>query len=514
MAAEPVAPLASPSQQPRLGAALVTLAFAAISLPIVLHHAMWRDEMQAWLLARDSGSVLDLLHNLKYEGHPPLWHLLLMPLTRLFASPMAMQLLHLGISSTTVYVLVRHAPFSWPKKLLLVLSYYLFYEYSVLARNYSLAVLAIFLFCAGFPARHRRFLPVVLALCFLTQTNAFGLVMAIVLAGALALELVVDRARLAEQPNVAARRYIGGLIVVALFIALAIDQVRPPADSMFVGWQFGLTEDAFRRTSYALVGGYAPVPMLVLNYWNSDILLYTDPGLAVAAVVVVVILVVLYAVTLADRPLALLVYAGCTLSILAFLHIVLTSHALRHYGYLFIALVMSEWLRPSCREVVPPLAVLSRRLARFLPAGLGLLFAVQAVSGVLAAGMDRLFVFSNASRVADYLQHGPFADRMLAAWKDFSATAIVGYLGDRPFYYPESRHTGSFIRWDRTRQTISAAEVIERARREGERLRKPVVLVVNQPIDPTLARQQHLVELAHFQDAVVYDENFWVYEIE
>ncbi|MBQ7782588.1 MAG: hypothetical protein IJ368_01325, partial [Oscillospiraceae bacterium] len=50
---------------------------------IVLHiftaffHEPWYDEAQAWLIARDA-SYYDILFDIPhYEGHPPLWHLIL-----------------------------------------------------------------------------------------------------------------------------------------------------------------------------------------------------------------------------------------------------------------------------------------------------------------------------------------------------------------------------------------------------------------------------------------------------
>ena len=59
---------------------------------------MWRDEIQAWLLVRDSADIFSLSQNLKYEGHPGLWHYLLFPLTRIFNDPFYMQVLNLIIS--------------------------------------------------------------------------------------------------------------------------------------------------------------------------------------------------------------------------------------------------------------------------------------------------------------------------------------------------------------------------------------------------------------------------------
>ena len=51
-------------------------------LSFILCHENWRDEAQAWLLARDL-SIPELFEQMSYEGHPCLWHLLLMPLVRL-----------------------------------------------------------------------------------------------------------------------------------------------------------------------------------------------------------------------------------------------------------------------------------------------------------------------------------------------------------------------------------------------------------------------------------------------
>ena len=87
------------------------------------HHELWRDEVQEWLLARDSSSAIDLLSCQKYEGHPALWQLLLMPLTRAFGAAIAMQVLNLLVATATVYLLVRWSPFTRLQKVLLSFGY-------------------------------------------------------------------------------------------------------------------------------------------------------------------------------------------------------------------------------------------------------------------------------------------------------------------------------------------------------------------------------------------------------
>src|SRR5688572_19125283 len=104
-------------------AALLVLAVLRVAF-----HEPWRDELHAWLFARNSSSLLDLAHNLRYEGHPILWYLPLWGLARLTANPVAMQVLLVAISTATAWVVLRHAPFSRVERVLLVLGYFFFYE--------------------------------------------------------------------------------------------------------------------------------------------------------------------------------------------------------------------------------------------------------------------------------------------------------------------------------------------------------------------------------------------------
>jgi hypothetical protein len=86
--------------------------FVALGLLGILHHEMWRDELEIWLIARDSDSLRHLLHNMRTEGHPALWYLLVYAVSRLSSDPISMQLLHLAIGCCSVGLILRYAPFS------------------------------------------------------------------------------------------------------------------------------------------------------------------------------------------------------------------------------------------------------------------------------------------------------------------------------------------------------------------------------------------------------------------
>src|SRR5262245_47165629 len=75
------------------------VAFVAVVGIAMWRHEMWRDELQAWMIARASHSVPNLLDNIRYEGHPALWYLLLLPLTKISGAPWVMQLAQLAIAT-------------------------------------------------------------------------------------------------------------------------------------------------------------------------------------------------------------------------------------------------------------------------------------------------------------------------------------------------------------------------------------------------------------------------------
>ena len=160
--------------------------FAIVSLIGILRHEMWRDELYAWMLARESSSLAELLFKLRHEGHPALWHLCLYGLQGLSQNPIIMQIFHWEIAVVNIVLLNGYAPFRRSHKILLSFSYFFLYEYALLSRNYSLSVLFLFLFCAIYTSarlRGRRlYVPALaLSLVALAHTTAFGLLLSFAL---------------------------------------------------------------------------------------------------------------------------------------------------------------------------------------------------------------------------------------------------------------------------------------------------------------------------------------------
>lgn len=136
---------------------------------MIRHHEPWADEAQAWMLAR-SLSLWQLFHTyLHYEGSPGLWHLLLWCLVRLHVSYSGMHWVSGLIAVCGVYVLLFHAPLPRWFKFALPFSFFIAYQYAVVARNYVLVPLLIFAVAALWKRS-----PVLLALLLGLLANVAG----------------------------------------------------------------------------------------------------------------------------------------------------------------------------------------------------------------------------------------------------------------------------------------------------------------------------------------------------
>ena len=153
--------------------------FAVLLTLVSVFHEPWFDEAEAWQIAK-CASLKDILFTIPhYEGHPPLWHLVLLIPVRL-GVPFEVGLKTVGILFSTVAaaLLIFRSPFPRFVRLLLPFSYFLFYQYGVIVRPYCMMMAAFYLLAMVFSAKDARPWRFMLALLFLCLCSAYGVVFA------------------------------------------------------------------------------------------------------------------------------------------------------------------------------------------------------------------------------------------------------------------------------------------------------------------------------------------------
>lgn len=91
---------------------IVLIVYVAAHLGMALVHEPFFDEAEAWQIARCVTLRTLFLETTHYEGHPPLWHLILMPFAKAGAPyELSLTLVSLLFMGTAVFLILRYAPF-------------------------------------------------------------------------------------------------------------------------------------------------------------------------------------------------------------------------------------------------------------------------------------------------------------------------------------------------------------------------------------------------------------------
>jgi hypothetical protein len=498
-----------PRRPDRIFAALVVCVYLPVAIFAIAHHEMWRDELHCWLVARDSPTPWDVVRNRAYDGQPPLWYLLLWLLRRVTHDVRAMQIVHVTIATTVVWVFASRAPFGRPLRAIFPFGYFLAYEYVALSRGYGLALLLALLLCVNHPRRLERPVRTALLLGALALTTTVSTVVA----AAYTAVLVVDAVRLVRRRDPTTWRALVPIAVgAAAFVAAALC-AWPPGDSTVahVGWPHEMPDD-FAPTR--LLVALFPIPRPYFYFWNSNALLSFEPFRPIAVPVALALATWILFVLSRRREAALLFAAG-VLGLMVLFGLVYGGDV-RHHGFLFVLLLMGAWL---ANETPGPAHASGPRWKYLRAAALVPTVAVVLVAHVagtpIALAYEYAKVFSSGRRAADVLRSLSLTGAPLVAEFDYPATAILGQLGDDAFATsPRAGRPFSFVKWTRDRawaptdqQTLHFAAGFGASRGED------AVLLMNRPLLPELVDGKDVVSLAELYDSMIEEENFYIYRV-
>lgn len=467
-----------------------------LSLVKAFLHEPWRDEWGPWGVAEASSSYRDFVENLRYGGHPRLWHSIVFAIHRTIGAFFAVQVLQALVATATVWVVARWAPFPATLRALFAFGYFAFFEYGTIARPYGIMLLLSCAACALCVRRPRDPLPLALVLALLMQTTVYGLFVAGAIAASWAVEALRTSRRSGQRPPAAAT--FAACVLLCAAAVLCVAQMSPPPDTGFATpWHLG--PDPWRAgvALRTVVAAFVPIPRPQYHFWNTTLL----DQLGYAAAVAGAIWLVIVAVLLWNRPAALTLWIAGTGTILAFTFAKFDG-SLRHHGQLFVTFVAASWIAASAGADSGTRTSCARRVV------FATVLSIQAVGGLGAAAADAVLPFSASGRTAQFLREAHLEHLPLVGDRDATTAGVASALG-RPIYYPSSRRTSTFVVWDSRRQHRSPDAVILAAAAHVRGLGGGDVVIV---LDRALNAPPEGVTLAaRFEESVVDDERFHVY---
>ena len=422
---------------------LSLLAFAALTATLASNHVMWRDEVRALSVAIHSASWADLFRNLHSEGHPIVWYAVLRIGYGLTHSVFVMPILSLVFAATTAYLVLRFAPFPVWARLLIVFGAFLGYEFSVVSRNYSVAVLIMIVACIHFPRRHQSPLALGLALALMANTSVHAALATLVITFVWAMDYfnpLYSRALL-RFPSILA------VLVVIAGVILAVASARPSPGMAFAPdlstLDFGaLLHNVLKDPGLSLAGaGRSDVAAAGELPWAR---LGIDPEIMSRVFVDVTLLAIAWA--LRKNRACLL---AMLLAILGFSALFrgLYSGALRHEGILFFLIVSLCWI--ACIEPgedPPP------RRRRVVALGMLPLLATQSLALPVFAHRAWVYPESSSKSFAQLIQKTPrYHDAILMSEPDYMIESMPYYVPN-PVYMPRQHEFHYRVNFDRIRR--------------------------------------------------------------
>jgi hypothetical protein len=481
----------------------VTVPFLVFLLIQIVHHQLWRDELNVYGIAHASPTLGSLLWRVNHEGHPLVWYLTIWLAMKAIPSVAVLKVIQFIVGSAIIVLVGLARPFTRIERVLLLLSYFVLFEYTVMSRLYGLCVLLAMLFLWRRVYRPDSFFVNTLLLCIMANTDTLGLFFS----GAFGLEWIVSRMHeRGGEPRIRWQA-AGAVLLYCAAVAFCYVTIKPPAD---ISWRTTghIFEHGFEFNHLASVFiEYVELPWIPVRFgsvrwaghnWNpislEHQLLYP---------LLLPLVIAAYFLTFRrDRDL-LAVFALASLGAAGFAFVVFTGN-MRNWGITFVAYVAALWLQRFRRPNVPIASTI--------------LLASCAISGVIFTILMWSKPFSNAEAAARWLQDHRLQNAAIAGTPDTSVAAVA-ILMRRPIYFLDCRCSDSYMLFSSRRDKFNTLDwPKDTLAAFGALNTRQLILLLIAPMQPgdrkTIEQGGAEVQpLAGFSGAEAPDEDFFIYKV-
>jgi len=412
---------------------VVFFIYIALLSFVFSRHEIWSDELHSWNIAKASTTPANVVYNARYEGHPPVWYIILWSISRLTADMVWMQVAQWLIITAAVFVLIFFSSFPLLTRILIPFGYFFLFEYAVLSRNYAIALLLAFCICLVIRSQLRYKIPLYYVLLFfLANTH----LLALILAGSLHLYFLLLNKEKAVKTGMLLLHCLLGLVVLLPTLYF----ILPPSDSMFTFQEYvsmiNIKEQS-ARILLAPLRSFIPVPAWwEHNFWNTQFLLEAHrqyrPLKWFTLLVSLALPLFAFFVLKGNRKSLVVFIANLAVTLIMAIVFPLTN--VRYIGFIFIGFIVAYWLYNE--ETLPG------RKIRYL---VNTLLFIQVIAGIIAISGDIRYPFSNVGYANEMLKEVPAGGRLVT---DFlGADVLSAYNTGKAFYCVELQRELSFTQW-------------------------------------------------------------------
>jgi hypothetical protein len=464
--------------------AILFVVWFGLVLFMAINHVVWRDEVRALTKALDGDNVFAMITGLRSEGHPSLWYLLLRGAHDIIPTPEVVPIVALIVAAAAVLLLLLKSPFSTPVLALLLLTHFAVFEYAVMARNYGISMLLLFLL-ATFYQNHRTRGVLLGALLFLlANTNVHS----VLLVGAFLLFWLIDLAtdQTIARPHALKLFIINAVIAMLGVVACALTVYPPIQDAAMATGPAALTarhllEDIFSPASQF---GNIVLPLAAMDRLSAW-------GMPDVPLLMTVILVG-STLGLLRRPAALLASLAALVVFSLFFSLVYPG-TYRHYALWLVFLVSMYWIaggKGTAQQSATPRGV------RTLSTGGVMLFLALMMLQIPYGGRELARAAGFApplGRSRDFAalvaKHPELHDAIIMADPDYLVEPLPYYMPNQAYLLRQQQfgHVALFIK--HARLTLSLDDILASARSVHAQTGKPIIILLEDRLKPSRPAQ-------------------------
>jgi hypothetical protein len=447
-------------------AIFLILLYSALQVTLLLHHEPWEDEAHTWLVARDL-DIISIFKQMAYDGTPALWYMLLVPFAKVGLPYISEFILHLMIAISAVTVFVLYAPFSKVTKILFIFSYYMAYEYSIIARSYCLSILLLFLIAAIYGKRFEHPLRYALLIFLLFNTNAHSFLIAFSLTVLFTWEFYRNNAPVSFGKLSIFIMLIGGL--------LSFLQLLPHSDSIDYNRIFG---SIYVAPFIAIANAFYPWHLSFIT--NSQLRLIIT---SLATAVFFVIIISLYK----KPPVLFILLLSLSGLFYIFVFVYFYPGATRHHGLILIIFLFALWISIYYHDTPKRLfrIISDPNVPKISIAAINICLALSLPYSIEMGYMDYKYLFSGSKEMADFIKKNNLDNYIIVAHPTPQTAALLPYLPGKKFWYAGTEDYGTFVAYDKRYldgATISNSAVISRMKNNFPQ-ESNILLLLSMPLN-------------------------------
>jgi hypothetical protein len=441
------------------------LAYSIAIIFLSAHHEIWRDEMRALSIVRDSVSFLDIFKHLHNEGHPALWYVLLYIGTMLFHSTLVLKIISISIAILSAAWMLFKAPFPLAVKALFLCGVFPLYEYSVMNRNYGLGMLFIFMFAGLYRERFKKMFWMGLVVFLLSETSAPGTIISIAIFVSLLGESIYVKFRSKTDSSVHyslfTLQWFAGMGLMVIGITAAICTMMPDKASIVLN---GQAHDAF-----ALMA--ASVGILVHPGQCFDVAFGISKLKAVSPVFASIVIWFLWIFFLRKPWISLILFAsGIGLGLLFTLFY---GGETRHQGLYFMLVIAAFWIDKTPEPSQP-------RWLHHLAVGVLVFLLVNAMLlAVTSIKSDLPRNYSSSKDFGMFLNGDPQLRTAIVIGEPDCFLESLPYYANNRIFIPRENRFGTYTLFtQQNKQDLSLSELLADAQELRRKERKPVLIAM------------------------------------